>query len=169
MQTSAAGRAFIEAFEGLYLHAYDDGTGVMTIGYGHTTAAGLPRVYPGMVITETQADAILSSDLAAVEADVNHHVKVPITQYQFDAFSSFDFNTGGLDRSSALMAFNLGHNDLVPGDLMKWVYAGGRVLPGLVRRRKGEGQMFEGNVMLALQTAGVSQQVALNVTGQAAT
>lgn len=167
MQTSSAGRKFIETFEGLYLHAYDDGTGTWTIGYGHTTAAGLPRVHPGMVITEQQADAILSSDLAAVEADINHHVKVPITQYQFDAFSSFDFNTGGLDRSSALMAFNLDHPALVPGDLMKWVYAGGRVLPGLQRRRRGEGQMFEGHVLLALQTAGVPEQIAVNLSQQA--
>jgi lysozyme len=156
MQTSANGRKFIEAFEGLFLHAYDDGTGTWTIGYGHTTAAGLPRVYPGMVITEPEADQILSSDLAAVEADVNHHVKVSMTQPQMDSLVSFDFNTGGLDRSSALMAFNLGHPELVPNDLMKWVYAGGRVLPGLLRRRKGEGAMFQGNVALAFQIAEIA-------------
>lgn len=46
-KTSANGRAFIEAFEGKILHTYDDGTGVATIGYGHTSAAGAPKWSPG--------------------------------------------------------------------------------------------------------------------------
>lgn len=142
MITSANGRKFIEGWEGLYLHAYDDGTGTWTIGYGHTTAAGLPRVYPGMVITALQADQILSSDLAAVEADVNCHVKAPINQNQFDALVSFDFNTGGLDRSSVLGAVNSHNFAAVAPDLMKWVYAGGRILRGLVNRRTAEGRLF---------------------------
>ncbi len=142
MKTSDNGRKFIEGWEGLFLHAYDDGTGVWTIGYGHTSAAGPPKVYPGMKITHEQADEILASDLAAVEINVNNNVDLPINQNQFDAFVSFDFNTGGLDRSSALRAFNLNRSDLVSGDLMKWVYAGGRVLKGLVRRRIAEGRLF---------------------------
>ena len=54
------GRAFIEAWEGLYLKAYDDGTGVWTIGYGHTTPAGLPRVYPGILRQSTSSEYWLS-------------------------------------------------------------------------------------------------------------
>ena len=50
-KTSPNGRKFIEQFEGIFLHTYDDGTGVMTIGYGHTTPAGPPKVIPGMTIT----------------------------------------------------------------------------------------------------------------------
>lgn len=142
MITSPNGRKFVEGWEGLFLHAYDDGTGTWTIGYGHTTAAGLPRVYPGMVITAHQADSILSSDLASVEADVNQHVKVPLNQNQFDALVSFDFNTGGLDRSSVLGAVNAKNFTAVPADLLKWVYAGGRVLRGLVNRRTAEGRLF---------------------------
>lgn len=150
MITSANGRKFIEGWEGLFLHAYDDGTGTWTIGYGHTTPAGLPRVYPGQVITAQQADAILSSDLASVEADVNQHVKVPINQNQFDALVSFDFNTGGLDRSSVLAAVNSRRFGLVAGDLMKWVHAGGRVLRGLVNRRTAEGRLFNTPVSPAM-------------------
>ena len=142
MKTSDSGRRFIEQFEGLFLHAYDDGTGTLTIGYGHTTAAGLPHVYPGMTITKDQADAILSSDLAAVEADVAHFVKVPLDQNQFDALVSFDFNTGALGRSSLLHAVNSGDVSGVRDDLMMWCHAGGRVLPGLVRRRRAEADLF---------------------------
>ena len=64
LKTSDAGRDFIEQFEGLDLKAYNDGTGVVTIGYGHTTAAGPPAVNYGMVITKDQADQFLAADLA---------------------------------------------------------------------------------------------------------
>ena len=142
LKTSPNGRKFIEQFEGLYLHTYDDGTGVMTIGYGHTTPAGPPRVIPGMTITATQADDILSADLASVEAEVNRVVMVAINQNQFDALVSFDFNTGALARSNVLRAINSNQFAAVPGDLNMWCHAGGRVLAGLVRRRKDEGILF---------------------------
>jgi lysozyme len=142
MQTSANGRKFIEGFEGLFLHAYNDGTGVWTIGYGHTTAAGPPRVYPGQVITAQQADDILSADLHSVENEVNRVVTVPLNQNQYDSLVSFDFNTGALARSSLLRDINNKHFDRIRDDFMMWVHAGGRVLNGLVRRRSAEADMF---------------------------
>lgn len=145
-KTSPNGRKLIEQWEKLYTHAYNDGTGTLTIGYGHTSAAGLPRVTPGMVITPEQADAILSADLASVEADVNHHVTGTINQNQYDALVSFDFNTGALDRSNVLAAVNAGHLEQVQPALMAWVHAhvhGQLVtLPGLVRRRRAEWILF---------------------------
>ena len=142
MRTSDAGRKFIEGWEGLYLHTYDDGTGVMTIGYGHTSAAGAPHVYHGMRITAAEADQILASDLAAVELDVNHFVKVPINQNQFDVLVSFDFNTGALGRSNVLRSINSNRFSEVPADLMMWVRGGGRVMQGLVNRRRAEAALF---------------------------
>ncbi len=142
MKTSDRGRMFIESWEGLYLHAYDDGTGVWTIGYGHTTAAGPPRVYPGQRITAQQADDILSADLHSVENEVNRVVSYPINQNQFDALVSFDFNTGGLHRSSLLRDINAGRLGRVHNDFMMWVHAGGRVLRGLVNRRTAESRLF---------------------------
>ena len=150
MNTSA-GRKFIEGWEGLYLHTYDDGTGVLTIGYGHTSAAGPPHVYHGMTITAAQADQILASDLAAVELDVNHFVKVPINQNQYDALVSFDFNTGALGRSNVLRSVNSGHFSEVPADLMMWVHGGGRVMQGLVNRRRAESALFTRPMALALR------------------
>ena len=153
MQTSINGRKFIEGFEGLFLQSYDDANdhivaagestiGVLTIGYGHTDAAGPPHVYPGMTIDQATADAILAADLASVEIEVNHLVTVELNQNQFDALVSFQFNTGGLGRSSALRDINNQRFDNVPTDLALWNRAGGRVLAGLVRRRTAEGKLF---------------------------
>src|SRR5690242_15938509 len=100
MKTSASGRKLIEAFEGLRLKAYQDAVEVWTIGYGHTSAAGDPHVHAGMVITEAQADQILSDDLAAVERNVQRLITKPLAQYELDALVSFDFNTGDLAKSS---------------------------------------------------------------------
>ncbi len=142
MRTSPNGRKFIEGWEGLYLHAYDDGTGVWTIGYGHTSAAGPPRVHPGQVITHQQADDILAADLHSVEVEVNRVVHVVLNQNQFDTLVSFDFNTGALHRSSLIRDINGGRLDRVHEDLMMWVHAGGRVLRGLVNRRTAESRLF---------------------------
>ena len=142
MRTSDNGRKFIEGWEGLFLHAYDDGTGVWTVGYGHTTAAGPPRVYPRQRITAQEADDILSADLHSVENEVNRVISRPITQNQFDALVSFDFNTGGLHRSSLMRDINAGRLSRVHDDFMMWTHAGGRVLRGLVNRRTAESRLF---------------------------
>jgi lysozyme len=146
MITSQNGRKLIEQFEGLRLQAYDDGTGTWTIGYGHTTAAGLPRVYPGMVITSAQADAILASDLSSVEADICHHVTATLIPNQFDALASFDFNTGALDRSGLLQLINSGCTDAakITASFEAWRYARvhGVQVPILLGRRQREAQLY---------------------------
>jgi lysozyme len=155
MKTSPAGRAFIEGWEALFLKAYDDFNervvkpgqhvkGTLTIGYGHTTAAGAPKVYVGMEITKEQADDILSADLAGVEIEVSHLVKVPLTQPQFDALVSFQFNTGWLSHPhcSLLAALNAGNYALADVDFMLYDRASGKVLKGLVARRRAEKAMF---------------------------
>ena len=165
MRTSVAGRKFIERWEGLYLHAYDDRTerivpadgvcvGVLTIGYGHTTAAGSPAVCAGMTCTETQADEWLSADLGRVERQVSTLVKVPLTQVQFDVLVSFEFNTGGLANSTLLRKLNAGDYGAVPIELLRWVHDGGEVVAGLVNRRKAEAALWKGSAAGAIVTAG---------------
>lgn len=143
---SANGRKFIEQWE-------ESGVPVLTarwdalgrcweIGFGHTSAAGLPRVYPGMTITAAEADNILSSDLASVEADMAHHITANLNQNQIDAVGSFDFNTGGLDKSGVLRSINSGKLSDVPADLLLWCHAGGAFVQGLYNRRKAEGALF---------------------------
>jgi lysozyme len=153
MRTSATGRKLIEEFEGCILGAYDDDTdhivplgghsrGTLTIGYGHTSAAGAPKVFVGQSITRAQADAILGSDLGAVEADVSRLVHVPISQNQFDALVSFQFNTGALGRSGVLVHLNKKDYKGAADALLQWTHANGRVMAGLVRRRSDERKLF---------------------------
>lgn len=144
MQTSPAGRKLIEKFEGLRLKAYRDSVGVLTIGVGHTSKAGPPKVTAGMKITAEEADQILASDLAKFEKAVSDSVKVPLTQNQFDALVSLCFNIGpgNFGRSTLLKVLNLGKYEAAASQFLKWVRAGGRVLLGLVRRRKEEAALF---------------------------
>lgn len=158
MKTSANGRAFIEAFEGKFLRTYDDGTGVLTIGYGHTSAAGPPKVFRGQTITEAECDAILAADLAAVEKNVERCIKVPMTQQQFDALVSFDFNTGSLAKSSIDDKINAGNAAAAMNTLLQYDHAGGRVMAGLTRRRQAERLMFTGQVAASLKLAGAHAQ-----------
>lgn len=153
MKTSDKGRKFIEGFEGLILQAYDDHNdhvvepgqtpiGVLTIGYGHTDAAGPPKVYVGQKITQAEADKFLATDLSAVENEVNHLVKVPMNQDQFDALVSFQFNTGALGKSTLLKELNTGNYSGASNDFLAWDHAGGVELAGLKRRRTAERAMF---------------------------
>jgi lysozyme len=144
MKTSAKGIALIKEHEGKRLKAYLCPAGVWTIGYGHTTGAGSPAVREGMKITAAEADAILVRDLGIFERGVLNAVKVPLTQGQFDALVSFAFNCGigALQKSTLLRKLNAGNYDAVPAELMKWTRAGGKVLPGLVRRRREEAALW---------------------------
>ncbi|MBN9034979.1 MAG: glycoside hydrolase family protein [Rhizobiales bacterium] len=148
MKTSTAGRAAISAREGCILTAYKDSAGVLTIGVGHTTAAGPPAVTAGLKITAAQADEILSRDLAAVEADVNRLVTVPLNQNEFDALVSLVFNIGGTAfRKSTLRAkLNAGDRAGAANAFLSWnkITKGGKkvALEGLTNRRKAERAQF---------------------------
>jgi len=89
MRTSPDGIKLIKDFEGERLSAYLCPAGIWTIGYGHTDAAGPPKVVPGMVITKKEADEILRRDLLKYEAAVDKAVIVPLAPNQFDALISF--------------------------------------------------------------------------------
>lgn len=144
MKTSDRGVALIKAHEGLRLTAYTDPVGVWTIGYGHTTTAGPPKVERGMKITDAGADAILRQDLAKFEGYVSSAVKVPLNQNEFDALVSFTFNLGpgNLRSSTLLKKLNAGDRAGAADEFLKWVRAGGKTLPGLVKRREAERALF---------------------------
>jgi len=146
MKTSAAGINLIKEFEGVRLKAYRCPADVWTIGVGHTSAAGPPVVKAGMEITNAQAMKILANDLVKFEDGVDSAVKVPLKQNQFDALVSFAFNVGlgALAKSTLLKKLNAGQYDAVPAELMKWTKAGGKELPGLVRRRRAEAALWRG-------------------------
>lgn len=126
------------------LTSYQDGSGVWTIGCGHTG----PDVAPGQVITKQQALDLLAKDLESVEYCVNENVHVPLSQDQYDALVSFTFNvgTGAFARSTLLKRLNAGDYEGVPQELVRWEYARGKQSAGLVNRRASEiGQWAKGS------------------------
>ena len=138
MQTSAAGVAFLERHEGVVLKAYPDVVGVMTIGAGLTAASGVIVPKRGMTITLDEARALLSQALAR---NYEPAVKVEMQwamQHEFDAGVSFHFNTGGIRRASWVEAWHANDWDDVHARLRLWIKGGGKVLPGLQRRREEE-------------------------------
>jgi lysozyme len=103
-------------------------------------------VRAGQRISEFEAEAMLRADLAAAVACVNRVVRVSLTQGQFDALVDFCYNAGrgSFERSTLLEKVN--HEDFEGAAVQfgLWVYAGGEVEPGLVRRRKAEAAIFAG-------------------------
>lgn len=144
MQVNDAGLELIKAFEGFRAEAYRDAVGVWTIGFGHTTAAGPPRVLPGQRISREEAQHILARDVAQFADGVRQCLAVPLTDDQFSALVAFAFNVGlgNFRRSGVLKAVNDKDFEAVPRRLSLWVKAGGRSLPGLVRRRAAEAGLF---------------------------
>jgi lysozyme len=144
MNTSANGIKLIKEHEGCELVAYLCPAGVWTWGYGHTSAAGEPKIHKGFTGTIQRANEVLKRDLVRFESAVNRLVKVPLAQNQFDALVSFMFNIGegAFERSTLLKKLNRGEYIAVPGELMKWTKAGGKELPGLVRRRRAEAALW---------------------------
>ena len=130
----------LKAFEGLRLEAYRDEAGVLTIGYGHTG----PDISEGDRITEYWARELLRDDLGAVEAGVRR-LHVARTQGQFDALVSFAFNLG-IDRLAGSTLLKViragGSRSEIRREFRRWVFAGGKPLKGLERRREWEVRRF---------------------------
>ena len=144
MKTNLAGIELIKDWEGLRTTAYQDSVGVWTIGYGHTSMAGEPKVTPGMRITPDQATAILANDLGKYESAVSSALKRTPTGNQFAAMVSLCFNVGpgNFLKSSVLTRFNAGDMQGAADAFLMWDKAGGKVLQGLVNRREAERKLF---------------------------
>lgn len=140
MITSENGRRLIKSFEGLSLKAYLCPANVLTIGYGHTG----DDVKAGQVITEAQAEELLSVDLRRFERCIDSAVTVEINQNQFDALSSFVFNIGteAFKKSTLLKLLNSGKAILASNQFERWNKSGDNELPGLTRRRLAEKKLF---------------------------
>jgi len=130
-------------FEGLKLSAYKCPAGVWTIGYGHTQG-----VKQGQRITASEASTFLMSDLRNAGNQVERLLPF-LTQNQYDALTDFVYNLGiGNLRSSTLLKYireNKSDKE-ISLQFMRWVKAGGKVLPGLVKRREWEAERWCGKV-----------------------
>lgn len=146
MHTSQKGLDLIKSFEGLRLSAYKCPADVWTIGYG--TTAG---VKPGQTITKERAEELLREDVARFDGYIEALVRVPLTQGQWDALSSFVYNLGpgALEKSTLLRLLNAGDYSGAAAQFDRWVYASGKKLSGLVKRRAAERALFEGKTPCA--------------------
>jgi lysozyme len=139
MQTSFRGIELIKMSEGFRAEAYLCPAGKLTIGYGSTE-----NVFPGMVVSEMEAETMLNNHLSGIEMQLSS-LWLPISQNQFDALVSFIYNLGwGNFITSTLLKLIQANpmNPSIADEFQKWVHAAGKILPGLLTRRQLEAQLY---------------------------
>lgn len=142
MKTSENGKALIREFEGLRLTAYKavSTEKYYTIGYGHYGA----DVTKGITITKERAEELLTEDITPIEQHLNA-MKVNYSQNEFDALVSLIFNIGIGNFKTSTLRRKITENrddDAIHKEFLKWIYSGGVMLPGLVKRREREANLF---------------------------
>jgi lysozyme len=129
---------FVREVEGVRLISYVDVGGVFTVGVGHTG----PEVKPGMHITQRMADLYLKEDLGTAAKRLYNVVTEPVilslTDNQYSALLSFVFNLGAQPSWKIWKRLNERNFDAVPGEMIRFVNAGGKKVQGLVNRRTKE-------------------------------
>jgi lysozyme len=146
----------IKKDEGVRLRPYRCPALLWTVGVGHVIDPNHIRVKlderKGLsipdgwdrVLSMAEVDDILAKDLATFERGVLRLCPEGLTQGRFDALVSFSFNVGlgNLQRSTIRMKHNRGDFDGAAEGFMAWTKAGGKELPGLVKRRKHERALY---------------------------
>ena len=132
--------ALVKNAEGLYLKSYQCPAGVWTCGYGATG----PDIGPGMTWTRKQAEDRLASDLNEFSDGVERLLTAQTSDAQFGAMVSLAFNIGinGFKGSTVLRKHNAGDHAGAAAAFGLWNKGGGRVLPGLVKRRAAEAALY---------------------------
>ncbi len=140
MRTSATGINLIKHFEGFSATPYKCPANYLTIGYGHVIKPSESFAE----LTKQQAEALLRADLQSFEGSVVRLITTPLRQNQFDALVSFAYNlgAGALQRSTLRQKVNRLEHHSAAAEFLRWVYAGGRRLNGLVVRRQAESVLY---------------------------
>ena len=140
MKVSRQGIIEIASHEAIVDMPYRDSKGIWTIGIGHTASAGPPdpsQMPRGRRMPLSEIFGIFTADLATFEKRVNKAVKVPVAQHEFDALTSFDFNTGGIDRATLVRHLNSGDRAKAATAFMNWSKP-----PEIIERRTKEMELF---------------------------
>lgn len=141
MKTSNQGKNLIKEAESLMLETYLCPAGVLTIGWGHTKG-----VKWGQRITRAMAEDLLVEDLGPIERLLNG-LRINFRQEQFDALASWIFNLGEGRFNSSTMLKRIKENakdEEITDQLIRWTYSGNQQLPGLIKRRVAEANLFIG-------------------------
>ena len=139
------GLDLIKRFEGFSPTIYTCPAGYPTIGYGHLVRDRERDLFADGISRE-EAGELLKRDVLWAERGVLRLISVPLTDGQFDALVSFTFNlgAGALQRSTLRQKVNREEHAQVPREFMRWIWAGGKRLPGLLVRRKLEVSLYRG-------------------------
>ena len=141
LAVSAAALVGIATHEGYRSEAYKDAVGIPTLGFGETAGVKMgDKTTPERALvqllesTEKHADAIRQC------------IHVPLYQHEFDAYISLAYNigTGAFCKSTLVKKLNQGDYTGACNEIRHWNKAGGKVLPGLVKRREAEYEMCMG-------------------------
>ena len=132
----------IAGYEGFVDHTYKDAVGIQTIGYGHTGS----DVKAGQKITHEEAVILLVKDIEKHWSQMKRYIKVPLHQYEAEAYTSFSYNVGvgNFSKSTLLKLLNQKKYLEACKQLPRWNKAGGKVMAGLTARRQDEYQMCIG-------------------------
>jgi lysozyme len=156
MKISTTGVDLIKHFEGVRLKPYRCPAQLWTVGVGHVLypdqaklSAEGRRHYPlkpehNRSFTQKEVDELLRNDLCLFEAGVERLCGRSLSQCQFDALVSFVFNLGlgTLQRSTLKSKLTRGDIKGAADQFLRFSMAGGKILPGLQRRRIAERTMF---------------------------
>lgn len=135
----------IKKFEGCYLTAYLCPAQIPTVGIGTIRYPDGTKVKLGDKCTAEQAEQYLMHDLKQFELSVDAMCTDMLNENQFSALVSFCYNlgAGALKSSTLLKKVNANPNDpTIANEFMKWVNGGGKKLPGLVKRRTAEVELY---------------------------
>jgi lysozyme len=140
---SPKGLELIKEFEGFSPIIYKDSAGLPTIGCGHLIFLHELSSLKNY-ITKAKAEELLKADLRVAENAVSRLITSSINQNQYDALVSFAFNlgAGALQRSRLRAKVNRAEHSSVPAEFLRWVYAGGIKVSGLIRRRMAEANLY---------------------------
>jgi lysozyme len=139
------GIAIIRKYEGLRLQAYICPSGLATIGFGATFYENGTRVQLGDKISRDRADQLLFFQVKLFAEEVRRTVKSNINENQLGALVSFCFNVGGAAFGKSTLARKVNANpsdSTIRNEFMRWTRGGGKVLPGLVKRREEEANLY---------------------------
>ncbi len=146
MKISENGIKLIKYFEGFCPKPYKCPAGIPTIGYGATFYLDGSKVkMTDKPISEADATVLLAKMVVQFENQVNSFLSAKVNQNQYDALISLSYNIGwnALRKSTLIKLINSNANsEIIELAWMKWVHGGGRKLPGLVRRRKAEIELY---------------------------
>ena len=144
MKLNEQGYNLICEFEGLLLKPYLCSAKVPTIGYGNTYYPNGKKVtLLDDPITKEYAFEIYKEVADRFAKKVSAMLKVEVTQNQFNALVSFNYNTGALSTSTLLKKVNANPNDeTITTEFKKWIRAGGKIVKGLVIRREKESNLY---------------------------